>query len=165
MNDLLKRLRMPCPSDEGGGPCTRCRQEFEAADEIEQLGTALNASRQCWEQLERLRSQGWCVVVKALPDNEPFVIEGSRSEYDAPCPDRRLWHGKWVCEVQWMRWGDTPETRYRCGTCMAGDTPEQAVAEACRILQEREAADRFPEFHWVGYTLTKAGVWEREEFN
>lgn len=29
----------------------------------------------------------------------------------------------------------------------------------------KAAAERFPEFHWVGYTLTKAGVWEREEFN
>jgi hypothetical protein len=29
----------------------------------------------------------------------------------------------------------------------------------------KAAAERFPEFHWVGYTLTKAGDWEREEFN
>lgn len=29
----------------------------------------------------------------------------------------------------------------------------------------KAAAERFPLFHWVGYTLTKAGDWEREEFN
>ena len=29
----------------------------------------------------------------------------------------------------------------------------------------KAAADRFPEFHWVGYTLTRSGSWEREEFN
>ena len=29
----------------------------------------------------------------------------------------------------------------------------------------KAAAERFPEFHWVGYTLTKKGDWEREEFN
>ena len=36
--------------------------------------------------------------------------------------------------------------------------------EAARV-RIRAAADRFPEFHWVGYTLTKKGDWEREEFN
>ncbi|MHB8953545.1 MAG: DUF1064 domain-containing protein [Pirellulaceae bacterium] len=29
----------------------------------------------------------------------------------------------------------------------------------------KTAAERFPLFHWVGYTLKKGGVWEREEFN
>lgn len=32
-------------------------------------------------------------------------------------------------------------------------------------IKIKAAAERFPEFHWVGYTLTKAGQWEREEFN
>jgi hypothetical protein len=29
----------------------------------------------------------------------------------------------------------------------------------------KAAADRFPEFAWVGMTFSKAGEWEREEFN
>lgn len=29
----------------------------------------------------------------------------------------------------------------------------------------KAAADRFPEYAWVGYTLKKGGEWEREEFN
>jgi hypothetical protein len=32
-------------------------------------------------------------------------------------------------------------------------------------IKIKTAAERFPEFHWVGYTLTKAGLWEREEFS
>jgi hypothetical protein len=114
------------------GICREC-----ATPAPKSVSVQLAEARQCWTTLEQLRSQGWCVAVKALPDHKPFVIEGGHSEYDAPCEDKLLWHGKWVCEVQWMRWGDTSETRYRCGTVMAGDTPEQAVAEAYRILKDR----------------------------
>lgn len=32
-------------------------------------------------------------------------------------------------------------------------------------LKMKMAAAQFPEFHWVGYTWTKAKTWEREEFN
>ena len=69
-----------------------------------------------FDLLEQLRSEGWCVVIKALPDCLPFVIEGARSEYDAPCEDQHVGHGKWCCEVQWMRWDES----YRCGpSCSA----------------------------------------------
>ena len=125
-----------CDPDVGCVPCHYCA-EYNAIMAGERLLEQLATAHQCWEQLEQLRSQGWCVVVKALPDRQPFIIEGGHSEYDATCEDTKLWRGKWVCEVQWMRWGETPETRYRAGTAMAGDTPEQAVAEAYRILKER----------------------------
>lgn len=45
------------------------------------------------------------------------------------------------------------------------DVKGSAGWEDTARVKIKAAADRFPEFHWVGYTLTKAGVWEREEFN
>lgn len=45
------------------------------------------------------------------------------------------------------------------------DVKGSAGWEDTARVKIKAAAERFPEFHWVGYTLTKAGVWEREEFN
>ena len=45
------------------------------------------------------------------------------------------------------------------------DVKGSAGWEDTARVKIKTAADRFPEFHWVGYTLTKGGVWEREEFN
>lgn len=101
----------------------------------------IDCSSKVWDTLEELRGRGWCVVVKALPDNMPFVIEGGRSEYDAPSDDIRVGHGKWCCELQWMRWGESPEDWYRPGTAMFGDTPEEAVAAAAEVIRDRDGND------------------------
>jgi len=122
MGDLPQRLREE--------PMTIILRS-EAADEIERLRTT-------FETLERLRSEGWCVVLKALPDDLPFVIENSRSEYDAPCKQHHVGCGKWCCEVRWMRWDNDC---YRPATAMFGDTPHEAVAAAARVLKEREVKD------------------------
>lgn len=45
------------------------------------------------------------------------------------------------------------------------DVKGSAGWEDTARVKIKTAADRFPEFHWVGYMLTKAGAWEREEFN
>lgn len=45
------------------------------------------------------------------------------------------------------------------------DVKGSAGWEDTARVKIKTAAERFPEFHWVGYTLTKAGTWEREEFN
>jgi hypothetical protein len=51
-----------------------------------------------------------------------------------------------------------------CGRGLAWYQPSKQQIAAARV-KIKAAAERFPEFHWVGYTLTKAGDWEREEFN
>lgn len=53
--------------------------------------------------IETMRDQGWCVVLKCLPKDVAWIIEGSRSEYDAPCPDRSVAPNTWCCEAQWMK--------------------------------------------------------------
>jgi hypothetical protein len=51
--------------------------------------------------MQVLRDQGWCIVLKALPPQIGWLIEGSRSEYDAPSKDQRVGQGKRCCEAQW----------------------------------------------------------------
>lgn len=45
------------------------------------------------------------------------------------------------------------------------DVKGSAGWEDTARVKIKAASERFPLFHWVGYTLTKAGTWEREEFN
>lgn len=54
------------------------------------------------DMMRSLRAKGWCVVLKCLPKEMSWIIEGSRSEYDAPCPDLKTGKDKWCCEAQWM---------------------------------------------------------------
>jgi len=57
-----------------------------------------------WEVVEKMRADDWLVTVKCNTDAAQFIIEGSRSEYDAPSPDRSV-GPKWscVCELTCMR--------------------------------------------------------------
>jgi hypothetical protein len=58
-----------------------------------------------WEVVEKLRADDWLVTVKAMPDCASYLIEGSRSEYDAPCSDRHVGNGKQGCFAENMRKG------------------------------------------------------------
>ena len=53
--------------------------------------------------MEQLRDDGWCVVLKCLPREMGWLVEGSRSEYDAPARDTRVGAGTWYCEIQDVR--------------------------------------------------------------
>ncbi len=92
-----------------------------------------------FDLMEEMRAMGWCVVLKCLPKELGWMIEGSRSEYDAPCPDRFVGKGKWLCEVSWMGKG-----RYRGGHDSFADTPEEAVRRVFEGVT-REQAARKPE--------------------
>ena len=56
-----------------------------------------------WRVVEKMRLDDWLVIVKAMPERFGYLIEGSRSEYDAPCEDRYVLHGKYVCNLENMR--------------------------------------------------------------
>ncbi len=46
--DLVERLRVRCECVDTNEPCCRCKQEFEAADEIERLRADLDKAKiQC----------------------------------------------------------------------------------------------------------------------
>ncbi len=45
MDDLVDRLRTRCDCEDDNESCARCRQEFEAADEIDKLRVKLDTIR------------------------------------------------------------------------------------------------------------------------
>jgi hypothetical protein len=55
-----------------------------------------------WTVAEKMRERGSLVTVKSIPKESAFILEGSRSEYDAPCPDRQVGKGKVCCQLHWM---------------------------------------------------------------
>ena len=55
-----------------------------------------------WKIVKKLRSKDYLVCVKAMPRNGSFIIDGSHSEYDAPCVDRKAFEGETVVEIQSM---------------------------------------------------------------
>lgn len=67
-----------------------------------------------WQVVEKMRADDWLVVVKCNTDAARFLIEGSRSEYDAPCPDRPVGpKGSYVCELKDMRTVRDPKAKWR----------------------------------------------------
>lgn len=75
-----------------------------------------------FDMAEILRDQGWCVILKCLPKSLPFIIEGARSEYDAPSPDLPVAKGQWCCEIQYV--GDGP---HRPSEVAFAVSPREAV--------------------------------------
>lgn len=97
------------------------------------------------ELMQHLRDAGWLVVLKAMPEECHHVIQGARSEYDAPCDDTKIGKGQWSCEASWMG------KDFIHGPWALGDTPEEtvqkvavecveAVAEMERRKAERDGA-------------------------
>lgn len=93
----------------------------------------MNDSETAIRIMKELRDDGWCVVLKCLPKEMGWIIEGSRSEYDAPSPDQEIGKGKWLCELHDMAYV-RKGTRYRKSRDGLGDTPLQAVREAQATL-------------------------------
>jgi hypothetical protein len=90
-----------------------------------------------FDLMDVLAECGWCVVIKRLPPQIGWIIEGSRSEYDVPNPDRQVGHGKWCCEAQWLGEG------FRHSEHAMADTPEDAIRKVffeCDKKPEKETA-------------------------
>ena len=96
-----------------------------------------------FDLLEPWRERGWCVTMKALPPWLAFTIQGSRSEYDAPCPDQQVGQGLWACEAQWVGRPDLDPFRYEPAEFAMAKTPEAAVREVVRRLEGRKPRRNF----------------------
>lgn len=79
-----------------------------------------------WMVVEKMRADDWLVSVKSQPDCGAFIVEGARSEYDAPSPARQIGKGKVVCELQDMR----TEGKYRHSQWAFADTAPLAICLA-----------------------------------
>jgi hypothetical protein len=85
--------------------------------------------------LEELSERGWCVVLKKLPPKIGWLIEGSRSEYDAPCPDKRVLPDTWACEATFI--GQT--NRWMFEQCAFSKSPQEAVARVAELCAGEES--------------------------
>lgn len=88
--------------------------------------------------MESLRADGWCVVLKCLPYDKAFVIEGGRSEFDTPSEDVQIGQGKWCAEVQDM--GTTGTWRHSEWAIDqdALEAMSKLFHKVCRANDERE---------------------------
>lgn len=84
-----------------------------------------------FDLMESLRVEGWCVVIKCLPDNLPWLAGGSRSEYDARYPDTAVSKKKWCSEAQWLGKGE-----HRHSAFGFGETPLEAMKALYLRVQE-----------------------------
>lgn len=85
--------------------------------------------------LEELSERGWCVVLKKLPPKIGWLIEGSRSEYDAPCPDKRVLPDTWACEATFI--GQT--NRWMFEQHAFSKSPQEAVARVAELCAGEES--------------------------
>lgn len=77
------------------------------------------------ETMESLRDKGFCVVLKCLPPNLGWRLQGSHSEFDAPCPDRYIGKGKWCAESNHVKYDSLDD--YIIPQSALGDTPLEAI--------------------------------------
>lgn len=92
--------------------------------------------------MESLRDDGWIIVLKVLPREMAYVIEGSRSEFDHPHPDKHVGKGKWYVEASdgWYLAGKDGHRMHGGGFVMA-DTPIEAIRQ-CYFRIQAEANER-----------------------
>jgi hypothetical protein len=84
--------------------------------------------------MQALRADGWCMVLKCRPKEMGWIIEGSRSEYDAPSPDTTIGNGKWCCEAQFM--GEP----YKPNEWAMHEDPSEAVQRVWDAIHNRPNA-------------------------
>ncbi len=85
----------------------------------------LESITDAWMLVEVLRAKDWLITVKSMPRKFSFIVEGSRSEYDAPCHDRQIGQGKCSCEAHFM--GEP----WRHDEWALADSAPRAIVLAC----------------------------------
>jgi hypothetical protein len=104
------------------------------------VGSTRLLARRTITLMEAMRADGWCVVLKCLPPAMPWVIEGARSEYDAPSVSKAIGKGKWACETTDLRWSYQPGKPMRRSEYGMGDEPWDAVQKVWEDIQRANAA-------------------------
>lgn len=65
--------------------------------------------------MESLRRRGWLISLKCIPTGQGWIAEGSRSEYDAPSPDRVISRKRWSCEAMYLGHDGYPGSPWSTG--------------------------------------------------
>lgn len=85
--------------------------------------------------VDSLRSDGWLVIIKAMPQGHSFRIPGATSEYDAPHEPKDVLEGKTVVEAHDMKYRYSSTDKYRGDRTGVGSN----VLEALQSLQKHIA--------------------------
>lgn len=88
--------------------------------------------------MHQLRSEGWCVVLKCLPETEGWIMEGGMSEYDAPSETVKIGVGTWCFEATDVTW---PNNRYRHSAFVLNKDPLLAAKAVQAELLKRSKDD------------------------
>jgi hypothetical protein len=89
----------------------------EGGEEMRRTHTVeSNKARGMVRMMDTAAEAGWCIVLKKLPPDLPWLIQGSRSEFDAPCKDKQLSKDTWCCEAQYLRHDVFMHTCFRIAT-------------------------------------------------
>lgn len=118
-----KRRRTPANLGRSAGAIKRTNAEFALA----------------MHQMELLRDDAWCVVLKCMPRELGWMVEGSRSEYDSPYPDTFIGKGKWCAEasdVSHLVKGREKQ-RWRNACFGMGNSPMEAVQKLCDAVNRK----------------------------
>ena len=81
--------------------------------ELRQLPPATCYAAGLTETMAEISKDGFCVVLKCLPDGFPWIDDGGN----------KLIVKKWAAEASWVKHGDG----YRPREHAVGDTPEQVI--------------------------------------
>jgi hypothetical protein len=109
----------------------------------------LEYQRQCERQIaalatldamEAMRRDGWCVVLKCLPDGFPWLAPGDPSEYGGGGDAVPIGLKPWCCEASDMRWKRGMTDTYRLSQFAMADTPFDAVDKVRKQITQADAA-------------------------
>lgn len=91
------------------------------------------------DAMEAMRRDGWCVVLKCLPDGFPWLASADHSEYGGGGDAVPIGLKPWCCEASDMRWkGGTGV--YRLSQFAMADTPFDAVNGVRKQIEQAEKA-------------------------
>lgn len=91
------------------------------------MNKRLDGRLESFDLMRKMAREGWCVVLKVLPKEIGWLIQGSRSEYDSPCKGKYVGKGMWCAEAQWMKF--EKGSSWRHSESAMAKTPECALAK------------------------------------
>lgn len=92
-----------------------------------------------WLVVEKMRADDWLVAIKCNTDAARFILEGSRSEYDNPCPDKPIGPaGAYACTLQCMRSCRDKDAKWRPDEWAIADTAPLAICKAALLALNEE---------------------------
>ena len=118
--------------------CLHCRGDLTPV--VEYAFDSMIDCQQLIRQMDQLRRDGWCVVLKCLPDGFPWIDGGDPSEYGGSVEPSAVSRQTWCCEAQDVDWRKEGIRHLRASQCAFAATPGEAVASVVKKTQTSQKA-------------------------